>query len=129
MIIGDFNVDLRSASKHSQLLECFIKDNSLKVDDYLNEQSLDHTFNGTIWKSWIDHCITELANRSVNMCRIFCHAENDSDHHPLLINYNIDETIGPQKIFKERKLKKLPKIDYLNEDFVKECLPRLTKVL
>ncbi len=46
MIIGDFNVDLRSASKHSQLLECFIKDNSLKVDDYLNEQSLDHTLMG-----------------------------------------------------------------------------------
>ena len=129
LIIGDFNVDLRRASKHKEILNSFIRENDLKPDDYLNEQSIQfNPFQNANGKSWVDHCLSYTRNNQVQTCKIYVDKQNHSDHHPLVINYKL-KCKESESVYKEYELKKSIKIDYFNEDFVKECGERLNKSL
>jgi exonuclease III len=111
LIIGDFNVDLRKKSKHGDLLLDFLNENQLKVDDYLHQQSIDHSFRSSNGTSWIDHCVTSIQNNSIITCKIYENCENDSDHLPIITN--ISMTVIP--IFRKgyRTLTLKPKTSWI----------------
>jgi len=128
LLIGDFNVDFKKPSGKRDLMNNFIFENGLKVDDLLHLQSTQITFRSFMGSSWIDHCASMQNNQSIKNCTIMTHKENKSDHNPIIIDYEVKET-NDHPLIKRRILKKRVKINFKNNEFLKGFKERIDPII
>lgn len=109
IILGDFNTDLRRASKFEELLNNFLHENKLKCLDMLYLQKTEHTYFKATKKSWIDHVIG-ASLKSIKQININDDEYNNGDHHALIMEINLKDfknntDRAPCKINKEKNIK------------------------
>ncbi|RNA40614.1 RNA-directed DNA polymerase from mobile element jockey-like [Brachionus plicatilis] len=107
VILGDFNTDIKRASKRTDSLNNFLEKNNLILFDITSNQTIDYTYTSSLNRSWIDHVASSTDNKNITNVKIHSSDTNKSDHNVITFDYALKKSYIHKPIKKPEKLAKI----------------------
>ncbi len=120
IILGDLNIDLNRKYKRAEILQQFLQNNMMTIQEQQFKQELDHSYffskpnpqtpenqsNRIYIKSTIDYTISKITNKNFSYVTRYNDNCNVGDHHPTRIEYNLIPTNVGKPMFNITKKRK-----------------------
>ncbi len=133
IVVGDFNTDINKETMNSsRLFEALAKLNhSLKDVEMYTKQPQAFTFESKCTKrkrSWIDHVMYNISNKSLLSALILVEDNCFSDHFPISIEYTLISSSQFDSLY-VKESKKRVNYNWYNTKFVKNFSDRVRKAI